>query len=761
MNRSASRTIRRGAMALVASALLAGCGGNGSSPPPAAPQGTSNIEISGLVTKGIVGLGTILAQELNSSGDVIASIGETSTSVEGHYKFKLGGNYAGGPVLMTARINSNSAIRCDTLSGCGERKDDIPDTNRLVNFGDWYRPDPFSMTTLLPGAEEGEIITANITPFTHMAAQYAREEGLLDNTVIARANSEVSNLLGGLDIVNTPAIDMTDPEARKTASATQIAYSALVAGVANLTYREVSREATDDTPAISRIDIGLGKLSSSFTGGVMVADDSTVGQVEDSRFYSLLEIVTEAKAVLDFRSINMVDTSGVIDQIESSIEKAPANQVSTIDPAPSPTLGDSKLSRVKALVEDLRTWAYLLNTDVLSKGTAFEEQIKLSQASAALVSDDLIDEIIIAAIDVASRYDGTPDLNQYPLDHHWKWKNFSSGLIANPSPGVFEITDGVFSAQVSADLDGQLITVEKEFATIDITLKLPDTTTPATTHAYDIVSASISSSYADTTIDKGTITLNFSDPYTLNLGAMEITTLVLDADSVEFDLAMSLTQKWDYDASRQASIDNPLLTWVNVYYETPITFSGKLQTTVRPYVETDPTTGARTIDWATPSTLVLEGSASDTSGAQVETRLSANFTNADTFRPVSNSQIESADNWLSGNFGLTFSAQFDELPLTTVSVTGTRTGYQAGDIETTIEAQNQKLTLATRGDAAQDTIRHTVTITNQDGAVLTYDPATRGVSGVLSYNGKSYGTLYRTQSGYLKIEYIDGTFEIL
>ncbi len=764
MIRPTSPPLRRAATALAIGALLVACGGNGNSNNPAPVEtGSSDIEITGLATKGIIGLGTILAQELNSSGDVIANIGETTTSVEGVYRFNISANYGGGPILMTARINENSAIRCDTTTGCGARSstDDIPDNNRLISFGEWYRPAPFSMTTLLPSAATGETITAHITPFTHMAAEYAREQGSLSDTSIASANSEVSNLLGRIDIVNTPAIDITDPDARKTASATQIAYAALVAGVANLTYKEVSREATDDTPAISKIDIGLGKLSAAFAGGVMIADDSKADRVYDSQVYSLREIITEANTVLDYRLVNMVDTSGVIDQIESTIALPTGIEVTTVDPAPSPTLGDSKLSRVKTLVEDLRTWGYLLSTDVLDSGTAFEEQIKLSQRSAALVTDDLLDEILIAAIDVASRYDGTPDLKHYPLDRHWNWKNFTSGLISNPAPGLFEIEKGVFSAPVEVDSNGQLITVDKEFATIDITLQLPVTGTSASSHRYEIISATISSSYADATISKGVITLDFSAPYTLNQGVMELATILLDADSVDLDLDLSLTQKWDYEASRQASKDNPLLTWVNLYYDTPITFSGTLQSSLRPHVETDPLTGARTIDWATPSTLVLTGEASNTAGAQVTTRISANFTNAATFQPVSDTQIESPDNWLSGNFGLTFTAQFEQLPLTTISVTGTRTGYQAGDIETTIEADEQKLTIATSGDAAQGSVSHRVTITNQDGAVLTYDPATSGVTGILSYNGKTYGTLYKTQSGYLKIEYIDGTFEIL
>ena len=62
-------------------------------------------------------------------------------------------------------------------------------------------------------------------------------------------------------------------------------------------------------------------------------------------------------------------------------------------------------------------------------------------------------------------------------------------------------------------------------------------------------------------------------------------------------------------------------------------------------------------------------------------------------------------------------------------------------------------------NALMPTVSGTVTITNQDSVVLSItqiDP----VMGELKYNGVKYGDVSETTSGYMKIVYTDGTFEL-
>ncbi len=741
---------------LLGALLLAGCGGSGGdgepAPPPGTQPGAAGITIEGYAAKGLLGLATITVEELGSNGEVVADVRfeENGTNTEGFYTIELSDDYGGGPVLVSAIINPDSAMKCDATAGCGRRVDGLndPNGNILVNFGEWFKPPPFKMSALIPAAEPGQRIRASITPFTHMAAGLARASGAVDGAAVARANSEISNLLGGIDVINTRAIDITDAEARAKASPTQIVYAALGAAIANFALRE--GENTDG----ERIEKGLEKLVASIEGGVMAADDSAATFGDDSAVYSLREIVDEARAIL--KAVGLVDSSGVLERIEGFIAAAgdsDNDKITEYDPAPSAGAGDEALAKVKGLMEDLRTWGYRIESELYPQGSSFEEQIQLAWRSAAFVSEDLTDEILIAAIDVAGRFDGTTDLTAYPLTNHWAWSNFAAGTIERDASGRIVIRDALFRRDVEVVIDGVATTEPRDFATLDMVLILPEVGATASEHTYRIESATLTGPYSDATIGPSTVTLHYDAPYTLTRGVMALGTAALDADRYSLELDLSLTQKWDLEGSRQASIEDPYRRWIDVEFDKPVTFSGTLVGSFHPVVE------AGAIVWATPATLQLTGRASDGDNEAAVT-IAANVTNAATFRPVSATRRESADNWMSGNFGVTLATTLEDQPELRLTIEGVRTGYQAGEIETTLAFDDQRLTIATSGDALAGTIGHAVTITNQDGAVLEYDPATTGVGGTLSYQGKVYGTLSRTPGGYLKVEYIDETFEI-
>ena len=769
--------LAKGIATLMAGALLLGCSNNNTSP-EGAGDGLSDIRLQGSAAKGIIGLGTVVVQELDLAGEVIATVGETETDIDGSYSLLLSDSYGGGPLLVNVGNNEETAMRCDATTTCGQRQDSLGDNNTVVDFGEWYRPARYNLTALLPGAIDGEEIFATVTPFTHLAAQHVINQGLVDASAIATTNSTISNLLGGIDILNTPAIDVTDAYYRQRASATQVTYAILCAAIANMAQKEVVETTFNDDGTISddsptKIEQALNKLVGSFATGALPADDSNALDEVDDALYSMREIVDQAQIVFDY--LELSDISGVMATLESEIATASdidGDSIADIIPEPSVTAADNPLAKAKNLVEDVRTWAYLIDNDLSQAASAFDEQIKLAKASASFVSEDLLDEILIAAIDVAGRFDGTTDLSQYPLNHHWAWPNFTSGTITQSNDGesdIITISDGVFSAESNVVADGQELAVVKEFASVDMTLRLPPDGTSATSHRWQIVSAQVNSDYADVTINDSWVTLNFDQPYTLSASPMDLPTLALDASSYELDLDLSLTQKWDYDASYQASVADPYLTWVDVYYQDPITFEGRLKATLYPIIATDATTLERYIRWVTPSRLELTGVSSDTSGRRVEASLAANVANAETFTPVSDTQVEDADNWIEVDLspddldltlGISFSLQLEDLPEATIRVTGDRTGLAAGDVELTIDYDNQQLRINASGDANTDSITSEVTLTNQDGAILTFLPDSSPLSGTISYNGIVYGTVSETASGYLKIEYIDGTFEI-
>jgi hypothetical protein len=133
--------------------------------------------------------------------------------------------------------------------------------------------------------------------------------------------------------------------------------------------------------------------------------------------------------------------------------------------------------------------------------------------------------------------------------------------------------------------------------------------------------------------------------------------------------------------------------------------------------------------------------------------------------------IENANQWIDADVGLTFSLQLTGLPAASVNINADRTGFSTGQGSVTISYGSRQIEIAATVADNVVTTDYTgsVTITNQDGAKIVLDSLVLlsdqvfgmdDLSGVLLYNGIQYGTIAITSSGYLKVTYIDGTFEI-
>ena len=133
--------------------------------------------------------------------------------------------------------------------------------------------------------------------------------------------------------------------------------------------------------------------------------------------------------------------------------------------------------------------------------------------------------------------------------------------------------------------------------------------------------------------------------------------------------------------------------------------------------------------------------------------------------------IEDVNQWIDVDIGLTFNLQLTGLPAANVNINADRTDFMAGNGEITISYGSRQIEIAATVAENVITTDYTgsVTITNQDGAKIVLDSLVLvsdqvygmdDLSGVLLYNGIQYGTIEITSSGYLKVTYIDGTFEI-
>ncbi len=590
---------------------LGGCGGGGGSAPSVSDlsnlSGTSGVSMNGTAAKGIIKSGNVIAEELDSSGSALRTVGSATTAADGSYEISVDSSYAGGPIQITISADANTEMKCDIPAGCGTRSDDILDTNTSVDFAEWYKPGSLTMTALVAEAATNDTINVNVSPYTDLAARRAKASGALDAAAVYNANSEVSNLLGGIDILNTKAIDITDASAISDGSPTEIAYAAFGAAIAALA------DASQGSPDIDGV---LQMLSDSFAGGTITADDSS--SVNDAQMISLQELIDAAENA--YTQIGITDTSSVVASLQAIVDSANAGN-GIIDPEASSTAGSAALTKVKALVGDVRTWGTVIDAEAKSKGNAFAQQVELASDASDISREFLIGPTLGAAIEaILLNLDGTfsgSELSGYGL-------GFSSGTISS-SNGIFTITNGVIGE-----------------GSVNMTVSIPvDGTTASSSITIGITSASFRSAAADADINVGTIALNLTSAYTFDYAAIEAGTAPApDIAGVSIDVDLSLTQKQD---GLGAALD------------AQITFLGTLSTTlVNPIKDTTngdyywvdpnkptfddyslitPGTFSDYYSWITPSTLELSGEISSSAGHSLEASFTANISNASTFVP--------------------------------------------------------------------------------------------------------------------------------
>lgn len=676
---------------------LAGCGGGGGNNPD------TSITLGGTATKGIIDGGNVVAEELNADGTVIARIGTATTAADGSYTLDVDNSYNGGPIQVTLGTDENSRMKCDVPSGCGTDMD-----SAAIDFGDWYKPGNVTMRALVASAIANDAISVNITPYTELATRRARATGPLTPAAVDNANSEVSDLLGdgGINILNTRPLDITDETARNGGNAAQVAYAALSAAIAIQ---------ADSSGGIPDINAALETLWNSFSDGTIVSDDT--GTAADDSTISLQEIVNGATSVLN--ELGIEDTSNTFDSLQANIDTAPGG---IVDPEPAPGAGDTPLAKVKAFVGDIRTWGTILEED-RENGEAFGTQVKLASTAADASTSLVIGPAIRSTIIAIFRRLAETTVAELGDDVYKTGVSgdpqFESGTITY-SGGIITITDGV--------IDGTII---------NTSVQLPENQSTVASIGMTINSATLTSASTDLTITSGTIDALLMMPYVIDYEKVDMGTAdVPDIISSTINLNVALTQKQDELGEALTS---------------PVTFAGTLLATLVDPVKD--TTGK--ITGFTPETVSLTGNISDTAGNSFDASLTTNLSNAGALVPGDDTY-----NWLVGNVGLNFMLQMDGLPKASVNVSGNLTAVRAGTATVTIVYGARQIVIV--GAFSDILSTGSVTITNQDGVAMSIAGSEFGtVTGDITYNGQTYGNVERLNSGLTKITYTDDTFETL
>jgi len=672
----------------------------------------SNVILGGGAAKGIINLGNVVAEELDASGTAIAQVGSTVTGIDGSYRLTVDRHYSGGPVRVTVSADENTQMKCDVPTGCGMRTDGITDSNNVIDFGEWYKPGNLTMIALVAEAKTNDSLVVNITPYTHLAASRAMEADSLSAAGIYNANSEVSNLLGGVDIFNTHHMDITDGYLLKGGSAVEIVYAAFSSAIATLA------NTSGGNPDINNV---LAVLSDSFIGGTIIADD---GGMNDN-IISLQEIIDGANSVLDKIGV-ADDTSGKIARLQTDVDEAIVAGNSNIDPRPSPITGASALARVKAFVSDMRTWGFVIEEESRAERSAFMQQMGMAATAANASHAFLTGPAFAGAFDAIMQSFsgivingalsdftvGSPDSPQ-----------FSAGTITSIA-GIVVITDGVING-----------------VTVNMVVQLPAHGLTASSFTLGIISASLRSVITDVDINNGTLTLNTSTPYTVNWMLDDLSTDIIPrVSSGSINLDMALTQKL-----------NP----VGAPIAAPVTFAGSLAITLAEPVDDSP--------WVTSNSLVLGGSISDTVGNSLDANLVGNTTGigggfSSGFLPFGPSST--------GSMGLSFKLQLAGLPEAAVNISSSRTGfYESGTTIVSINYGLRQIMMDSgysgMGNLSTMNATGSITFTNQDGVSMTMENDFKISPGSIALNGQMYGTIVHLNNGLTKIIYTDGTFEIL
>ena len=307
--------------------LLSACGGGGSDNDGGSGGGPSvPASASGTAGKGIIIGGAVEALEITAGR--LESRGTTVTNSAGGYSLDISSTYGGGPLVIRISGGGSAAMKCDVQAGCG-----------ATLFGNTLPlSSSFVMNTLLPAVDSGADLQRCITPLTHLAAARAAElaGGNLANVTAANANaalSEVGSLVGGLDVLRTCIIDLTDPAKVADATSAQLAASGLAAAV--LSIGETGNPAQ-----------ALADLAEDFVGGVIAKAD----------LQALIDSASSELAAVDPGAENNVAYLQVAQNIENT-------DGDTIDPMPNANVSSPALAQGKALVEEVRSLARNLMQD--------------------------------------------------------------------------------------------------------------------------------------------------------------------------------------------------------------------------------------------------------------------------------------------------------------------------------------------------------------------------------------------------------------
>lgn len=773
--------------AIAMAVALSACGGGGDDPPPPTGPTLQDGSIAGSATKGIIRHGIVELYQVAADGTE-ALIGTGTTDEQGRYAAEYTDFVVdGGPVRVrvrgktTAEAESDppgTTMTCDVADagGCGPSNGAAADVNEdgIINAGELVElpaHDPegaanFSLNTVL-SAPPAEGVVAPVTPFTELVYRRALERA--DDPALAasfeeavlESASEISQLVGGLDVLRLEPVDLSNAELRSAASADQLAYSALVAAV-------LAQQVEAGGEGADALLASVSELVAATEGGDILAAD-------------LQSLLVEAQE--EFTALNVVDESGLFEVIQESIDSA--GEGGTVNPEPQEGAGDDRVTRAKNLIENVRD---TINGVAALEAPAqtFQTQVELAKAlldegdhytdpetgerydslGLMIAETAWILEVAQACVDEFLQETGDG------ADGHCEFHNSTD--TEPPVEQVFT-TDvsqagGQLTVRVAGAAEGRVVDLSADFpahsdqdlrqtltAGLSGTIETNPNWAPGTGLKLTFAGATA------TLVKTGPVPLGDSDPETDDS---------LNISSVSFDLGEVMLEQIRTPESQEGG---------------PVRFVGAISATAVRCTTASCAAREDSEQRATfaPSAFELDGDFRNDLNS-VALSVSVQVANAASFDP--DLENESGDTLTPGNFPdatvtLTFDATLGEVAPASVILSGSLDGIflQPEDCEgcpegATYSDPDATVTLTLMRNGVQvfraqsetidvgDVTDVSTTITDSTGAALMVymaDDAIDEAQTVLRVDGVDVGTVEETSSGLVIVRYADGTFESL
>lgn len=754
---------------LAAALLAAGCGGGGGGGTAAQPE---PLAVTGTAVKGIIIGGVVEAFAITDGQVADTPLATTTTDASGNYSLELPGDFSGDIKILVRGAESGSSMKCDLAAGCDSDGDGTAD----AQFGESVALTPaFSLSALRPNVA-GEV-AVNVTALTDLATRLAEQNpNGLDVTSIEGANSQVANLFGITgDLSALPVIDLTDGESLAAVSDNSARRAALLsAGLL---------QAASSSGGQS-MEEALTALATEFLAndGQLIVND---GGADDS--VSLSDVLSAVTAIITtVESASETDLGEVATELESEAGAAEQSAEGELTNAqPSPEAGSPALTQAKAMVGDVRSLVNASGLGVLETGAkAFGDNVEMAGELLEPDLDSAVGALEQAVTAMAEALEEHMAAATTPTEAYSYQASNGVNVALTPAG------DGVV-LDVEETLDGNALAIS---ATFDGTVE--ESSSEGENSWQDELLVDVSLSAAGSISNSGvTLTLAEGSDIALDFTATESENWANSNNEQGWSYSSDSNGELQLNAA-SLLLDVSIAQAASEAVTNPLLFNGALELALSggqfSWQESEEhgcsdndsgsvcedhnsSTESATFDSAS---LKLTGELADSEDNKVALNLLINAQangfvlehnyselyrnlwsnsgmSSDDYSVEDSFNDESEEAFVSFDFSLSIVAALPGVAeQTSISVSGARTGLDAGNLSGELQWLGKQL------DISADAGSETIIATNQDGVVLTlHEEEGSNIIGRIRKGDELLASVERSGDNLVLVRYKDGSFE--